>query len=170
LVFEPTNFNKSFFISLEVLQNLQFITKIIKPLYRVIQKLTGEGVENHDIKIDNHSILIVNNVKNLLEENIREIRDVKQLAKLAGYSKRWMNECFKYCEEKSPAVLLREARYKEIRKIIKNNPTATAAYVANAVAPHWNEKNLYNFLSNHYQTNFTRLRFEILDGEKFKKE
>ena len=122
-------------------------------------------MKNHDIKIGNHSIHVVNQVNNLLEENIREIQDVKQLAKLAGYSNRWMNECFKYCEEKSPAVLLREVRYKAIRKMIKSNPTATAAYVANAVAPHWNEKNLYNFLSTHYQINFTRLRFEILDGE-----
>lgn len=161
MVFEPTNINKSALI--------ECITKIIKPLHRLIQKLTGGDMENHDIKIDNHSIHVVNHVKNLLEENIREIRDVKQLAKLAGYSKRWMSECFKYCEEKSPAVLLREVRYKAIRKIIKSNPTATAAYVANAVAPHWNEKNLYNFLSNHYQTNFTRLRFEILDGDKMKR-
>lgn len=115
-------------------------------------------------KNDNHSIHVVNQVKGLLDEKIPEIRDVKQLAKLAGYSKRWMNKCFKYCEEKSPAVLLREVRYIAIRNMIKSNPTATAAYVANEVAPHWNEKNLYNFLSTHYQTNFTRLRFEILDG------
>jgi len=122
-------------------------------------------MKNHDRKVTHHSINVVNQVKSLLEEDIREIRDIKQLAKLAGYSKRWMNECFKNNEEKSPAVLLREVRYNAIRNMIISNPAATAAYVANAVASHWNEKNLYNFLLNHYQTNFTSLRFEILDDE-----
>src|SRR5690625_3875632 len=122
-------------------------------------------MKNHDRKVTHHSINVDNQVKSLLEEDIRESRDIMQLAKLEGYSKRWMNECFKNNEDKAPAVALREVRYHATRNMIISDHVATAAYVANAAASLWHEQNLYNFLLNHYQTNFTSLRFEILDDQ-----
>ncbi len=101
----------------------------------------------------------------LLTDHIQEIRNIDDWAKRAGCSTRWLRKCVNtHFIHKSPRILLREERYHKIRSIIEQNPNATALFVAGAAAPHWDARNLYNFLTSHYQTNFSDLRHEVLLG------
>jgi len=90
---------------------------------------------------------------------------VNDWAEAAGCSRSWLEKCIKKHIGKTPNAILREERYKRIQSVILKNPDATAAFVAGKAAPGWSERRLYNFLSDHYGTNFTKLRYEILHGE-----
>lgn len=115
---------------------------------------------------ENHRGAVAERACKIMSENIEQIGNVDDWAKLAGISSRWLGICTNSHFSKPPGTLLKKERYKKIRAVIERHPEATAAFVAAHAAPHWNEKNLYNFLSAYHNTNFTRLRTEILRGGK----
>jgi methylphosphotriester-DNA--protein-cysteine methyltransferase len=113
--------------------------------------------------INSHQ-LISKIAHSILDKHLQEIRNVGEWAALTGCSTRWLGKCLKKQLGKTPSTILKEERYKKIRKVIKSNPNCTALFVAKAVATHWTDKHLYTFLSGFAKTNFTQIRYDVLMG------
>lgn len=130
-----------------------------EPSKRELHQKKGGGVTPLQAKI------VSERARRNLVKNLHNIRNVDDwVAKDAGCSESWLAKCTKVYYALTPNAILREERYKKIEAVILENPEATASYVAGQVAPHWNERNLCNFLRNVYDTNFKNLRQELLDG------
>jgi AraC-like DNA-binding protein len=107
--------------------------------------------------------IVAERARRNLAENLAQIRNVDDwVAKEAGCSEGWLATCTKMHYGMTPNAILREERYQKIRDVILCHPEATAADVAGRVAPHWNQRQLCNFLRKYERTNFTKLRREVL--------
>ncbi|MFU8811997.1 MAG: helix-turn-helix domain-containing protein [Balneolaceae bacterium] len=123
------------------------------------QKLVEKGVESW--------AFIAEQAYSTLEENIEMIRNVNDWASLTGCSRSWLWKCTKRYFGKTPNAILREVRFKKIVSVILENPKAPAKFVAGKVGP-WNGARLYNFLNRYHFTNFTQLRYQVLNSpDKF---
>lgn len=122
-------------------------------------------VTDESLNLNSRRQLVAEYALLILEKHLQEVRNVADWVAMAGYSTRWLGKCLISHIGKTPSAVLKEERYKKICSAIKSNPTATALSVAGFVAPHWNDRYLYNFLSKYYNTNFTKLRYDVLMDE-----
>ncbi|GEM_PF-754458 len=99
----------------------------------------------------------------LLNNRIEEIHSVQKWASEARMSRRWLCKIMKQEYAKDPKTILREMRYKTIKKSLKEDSEMTG-YCAALEAGLKDEKALYKFLSTHYDTSLTKLRKRILNG------
>lgn len=100
--------------------------------------------------------------RQFLIDNIAQIHNVGDWAKQFGYSQNWMGQCIKQHYGMLSKEMLREVRYERIVYVIQKHPDALSDQVADLSSPHWNGKNLCNFLSKYYNVTFTELRFSLL--------
>lgn len=99
----------------------------------------------------------------LLYNRIEDIHSVHKWASEARMSRRWLCKIMKQEYAKCPKTILREMRYKSIKDSLKEDLEMTG-YCAALEAGLRDEKALYKFLSNHYDTSLTQMRKRILNG------
>lgn len=95
-------------------------------------------------------------------DDLSSISDVKTWAEKAGVSTRWLCQAMKKVYGNSPKILLRKRRYMVLVKCLTEDPDLTGYCLAREVGL-IDEKALYKFLSNHYDTSLTQLRDKIIE-------
>jgi len=100
-----------------------------------------------------------------MERDIENIENVERWAELSGVSRTWLYHAMNRTYGKNPKQLLRDKRYEKILEVIENNPEAGGYYVATC-AGLLDEKALYKFLSNYYNTTFTKLCLDFLKAKE----
>lgn len=103
----------------------------------------------------------VNKAVEILKEEIQSIPDVQTWASEAGVSTRWLCKAMKNEHGNSPKILLRKKRYKVLFNNLKEDPELSGYCLAREIGLS-DEKSLYKFLSNHYDTTLTQLRDDII--------
>lgn len=123
------------------------------PYHDFCREVTSIGVQ-----------LTAKKAMHILQDKMNDIQNVNDWAKKTGCSRSWLIKCMRYHKGKTPNAVLRDERFKKIQLVILQNPEATASAVADRIAPNWNERRLYNFLRKLYNTNFTILRYGVLNN------
>ena len=98
----------------------------------------------------------------LLKENIANIPNVKSWAREAGVSREWLYKNMNKMHGEPPKMIVRNVRYKKVIQLIKRYGLEAASYRVAVGAGHRDASALSKFLSSHFDTNFTRLKDEIL--------
>ena len=104
-------------------------------------------------------------VVRLLVERIAEIPDVKGWAEEAGVSRRWLCKTMKAVYGKSPKIILREVRYEKVVRLIRKDGIDATCYSVAVDAGFGESKKVSMFLSSFYDTNFTKLKMELLQKD-----
>lgn len=101
----------------------------------------------------------------LLEEQIAVIQGVQSWAKEAGVSRRWLCKSMKAVYGLLPKIILREMKYEKVVRLFREQGLETGCYSVDVDAGFRNAAALSKFLSTFYETNYTDLKLEILNGE-----
>lgn len=97
-----------------------------------------------------------------MHENIAVIPNVKSWAKEAGVSREWLYKSVTKRYGRSPKVILREVRYRKVVQMIRRDGLEAFSYGIAVEAGLRDAAALSKFLSSHFDTNFTRLKEELL--------
>lgn len=99
----------------------------------------------------------------LLEERIADIPDVQTWASESGVSRRWLSKSMKLVYGKSPKIILREMKYEKVVWLISEEGVDASCYSVAVDTGFGNEIALSKFLKAFYETNFTKLKVEIVN-------
>ncbi len=95
--------------------------------------------------------------------DISNIENVGSWAETTGVSRTWLYHAMNRTYGKNPKQLIRDKRYEKIIEVIEGDPDACGYHVANSAGLP-DEKALYKFLANHFDTTFTALRLDVLNS------
>lgn len=98
--------------------------------------------------------------RQILADEIEEIRHVKQWAEKAGYSVSKLQRIIFHYYGMTAKEALKLIRYKKIIKLIKEDPSVTSYNVALSTGLK-NEQDLYKFLKRNFNTSFTEIREDV---------
>ena len=98
--------------------------------------------------------------RQILTDEIEEIRHVKQWAEKAGYSVSKLQRIISHYYGMTAKETLKLIRYKRIIKLIKEDPSVTSYNVALNTGLK-NEQDLYKFLKRNFNTSFTEIREDV---------
>jgi AraC-like DNA-binding protein len=101
----------------------------------------------------------------LLEEQIADIPDVQTWAADSGVSRRWLCKSMKAVYGKPPKIILREVKYEKMVMLILEEGADATCYSVSVDAGFGSAKNGSRFLSSHYETTFTELKMDLLEGD-----
>lgn len=101
---------------------------------------------------------------NLLIENIYDIRNVNEWAYEAGVSRRWLCKSLKAVYGKPPKIILREIKYEKVVRLIHKDGIEASCYSVAIDAGFSEPKNVSRFLASFYDTTFTELKINLLEG------
>lgn len=96
----------------------------------------------------------------ILLQRIRDIKNVNDWVGLMNCSRSWFGRCIKTVYGVPPKSIIRDVRYHVVIKTIKNQDNATSKHTA-YLAGLRDEKALYKFLNDFYNTNFTELKQKL---------
>lgn len=100
-----------------------------------------------------------------LEEHIAAIPNVQCWAEEAGVSRRWLCKSMKEVYRVPPKIILREMKYEKVVRLIQEQNLEAGCYSVAVDAGFKNAAALSKFLSAFYGSNFTDLKFKILNGK-----
>lgn len=107
-----------------------------------------------------------NRVCEILEDEIAEIRYVKDWATRAGYSRKKLQRIVMTYYGITAKEKLKQYRFEAIKKAIKETPSITSYAVAIKTGLK-NEQELYKFLNRNFNTSFSALRQWFLTRGSF---
>jgi methylphosphotriester-DNA--protein-cysteine methyltransferase len=103
----------------------------------------------------------------LLEQNLEYIPNVGAWADEACISYSWMKRQLKQRYRLTPKQIMRQARYEKILLLIEEYGwDAGSQCIAIESGVGKTSDSLYKFLNRHYGTTFSKLREEVLTGER----
>lgn len=100
----------------------------------------------------------------ILVRNVDSIPNVQCWAKEAGVSRRWLCESVKAVHGKPPKIVLREVKFEKVVKLISGEGLNASCYSVAVDAGFKRSKNVSEFLSSYYDTNFTALKMDLLNN------
>jgi methylphosphotriester-DNA--protein-cysteine methyltransferase len=101
----------------------------------------------------------------ILEQEISDIRHVKDWAAKTGCSKKKLQRIIKAHFGITAKKKLKRIRFKVIKQTVQEHPDITSYALAKRAGLE-NEQTVYHFLNRNFETNFSNLKVEILMKQK----